>query len=81
MKRSLPSILFCFILMSFLYQPVMAQKNELPSDTLRKGAVKIFLDCQSCDINYTREQLTFVNFVRDVTGGSGLYSYNATECG
>jgi hypothetical protein len=45
----------------------MAQKNELPSDTLRKGAVKIFLDCQSCDINYTREQLTFVNFVRDVT--------------
>jgi len=36
------------------------------SDTLRKGAVKIYLDCESCDMNYAREQISFVNFVRDV---------------
>jgi hypothetical protein len=36
------------------------------SDTLRKGAVKIFLDCRSCDMNYTRQEIPYVNYVRDV---------------
>jgi hypothetical protein len=52
--------------MAFISQIVIAQEKVLTSDTLRKGAVKIFLDCQSCDINYTRQQINFVNFVRDV---------------
>jgi hypothetical protein len=56
------SILFAML----LPQAGIAQENEYQSDTLRKGAVKIFLDCQSCDMNYTRQQITFVNFVRDV---------------
>jgi len=56
------SVLFTMI----LPQAGIAQENEYQSDTLRKGAVKIFLDCQSCDMNYTRQQITFVNFVRDV---------------
>jgi hypothetical protein len=50
----------------FLAQSLFAQSNMSNSDTLRKGAVKIFLDCQSCDMNYTREQISFANFVRDV---------------
>jgi hypothetical protein len=52
--------------MAFLSQWVSAQEKESVSDTLRKGAVKIFLDCQSCDMNFTRQQINFVNFVRDV---------------
>ena len=64
--KSIISVLLCFILIQFYTNPVMAQSNETPSDTLRKGAIKIFLDCQSCDMNYTREQISFVNFVRDV---------------
>jgi hypothetical protein len=64
--KSTISILLSFILIPFFSIPVMAQTNETPSDTLRKGAIKIFLDCQSCDMNYTREQISFVNFVRDV---------------
>jgi hypothetical protein len=35
-------------------------------DTLRKGAAKIFIDCESCDMNYTRQQIPYVNYVRDV---------------
>jgi hypothetical protein len=62
MKKKLVSIFLCL----FLSLAVIAQENESIPDTLRKGAVKIFLDCQSCDMNYTREQITFVNFVRDV---------------
>jgi hypothetical protein len=35
-------------------------------DTLRRGAPKVFIDCQECDMNYTRIQIPFVNYVRDV---------------
>jgi hypothetical protein len=66
MKKSLISILHFLFLLPLLSIDAIAQENETTSDTLRKGAVKIFLDCQSCDMNYTREQITFVNFVRDV---------------
>lgn len=52
--------------MAFLSQDIIAQENESPSDSLRKEAVRIFLDCQSCDMNYTRQQIPYVNFVRDV---------------
>jgi hypothetical protein len=53
-------------LISLFSIPAFTQENEMTSEALRKGAVKIFLDCQSCDINYTREEISFVNFVRDV---------------
>jgi hypothetical protein len=66
MKKYFCSTLLCLFLLSFISQPVIAQKNESASDTLRKGAVKVFLDCQSCDMNFTRQQINFVNFVRDV---------------
>ena len=66
MKTNLLSTLLYIFLIAFLSQRVIAQEKVSTSDTLRKGAVKIFLDCQSCDINFTRQQINFVNFVRDV---------------
>jgi hypothetical protein len=66
MKKNLLTTLVSFLLIQLFSQAGLAQNNEITSDTLRKGAVKIFLDCQSCDMNYTRQQLTFTNFVRDV---------------
>jgi hypothetical protein len=66
MKRlNLPGF-FIFLLMPFSSLSLEAQNSEVSRDTLRKGAVRIFLDCQSCDMNYTREQINFSNFVRDV---------------
>ena len=32
----------------------------------REYAVKVFIDCDHCDINYIREQIPYVNYVRDV---------------
>jgi hypothetical protein len=66
MKRIDLSGIFIFLLMPFSSLSLDAQDSEVSGDTLRKGAVKIFLDCQSCDMNYTREKISFSNFVRDV---------------
>jgi len=45
---------------------VSSQGHADTSDTLRKGALKIYIDCRGCDMNYTREEVPYVNYVRDV---------------
>ncbi len=35
-------------------------------DSLRKDAVKLFIDCRFCDMNYIRREIPYVNYVRDV---------------
>lgn len=42
------------------------QEKATPNDTLRRGAVKVFIDCEFCDMNYTKLQIPYVNYVRDV---------------
>jgi len=42
-----------------------SQEAKAPADSIRKGALRLFLDCMSCDINYTREEIPYVNYVRD----------------
>jgi hypothetical protein len=53
------------ILGLFLTSNGFAQVATTQPDSLRKGALKLFLDCNSCDINYTREEIPYVNYVRD----------------
>lgn len=38
---------------------------QVSADTLQKNAIGIFLDCPTCDYDYTRRNVTFVNFLRD----------------
>lgn len=66
MKKNIRTTLLCLSLIAFISQLVNAQEQGSTSDAIRKEAVKIFLDCQSCDMNYTRQQIPYVNFVRDV---------------
>jgi hypothetical protein len=40
--------------------PVQASVDEL-----KKTALKVFLDCDSCDTEYIKTEITFVNYVRD----------------
>jgi len=42
------------------------QQQEKGGITGRESAVKVFIDCDRCDINYIREQIPYVNYVRDV---------------
>ena len=52
----------------FLALPsVRAQDQDagISADRLRQSAPKVFLDCHQCDMDYIRNEITFVNFVRD----------------
>lgn len=36
------------------------------SSVHREDAVRVFIDCDRCDINYIRQEIPYVNYVRDV---------------
>lgn len=42
----------------------MADPEE--RDTIRRSAIKVYLDCRNCDMNYIREEIPYINYVRDV---------------
>jgi hypothetical protein len=56
--------LFCGV-MAILSLLGFAQQAEVQSDSLRIGAARVFVDCRSCDMNYTRQEIPYVNYVRD----------------
>ena len=43
-----------------------SQSVEQPADSSRKNAIRLFMDCQGCDMDYIREEMPYVNYVRDV---------------
>jgi hypothetical protein len=45
---------------------IYGQEKQGDSINLRNNAVKIFIDCERCDMNYIREEIPYVNYVRDV---------------
>src|SRR5512136_3448695 len=42
-----------------------SQAAQANIDELKKTALKVFLDCDSCDLEYIKTEITFVNYVRD----------------
>jgi hypothetical protein len=64
-KSSFPVLLIGFSIF-LLSATGISQENPAVPDTLRKGAPKVFIDCHSCDMNFTRVQIPYVNYVRDV---------------
>ena len=65
MKQFISGLLLFPLFFSSL-NPVDAQESENENDVIRQKAVKIFIDCQHCDMNYIRQQIPYVNYVRDV---------------
>ena len=53
-------ILSVAILLLFISSQAFAQK-----DTLRTKAINVFMDCYFCDIDFFRQEVTFINYVRD----------------
>ena len=41
------------------------QAEPTDADALKKSAPKVFIDCDYCDIDYIKTEITFVNYVRD----------------
>jgi len=60
-----------FFLGGVLLSTSLAMAQTVPSapqsdiDTLKKSAPKVFIDCDYCDIEYIKTEITFVNYVRD----------------
>jgi len=45
--------------------PTAAAAAQPANDPAREEALRVFLDCHSCDFDYLRREIPFVNYVRD----------------
>lgn len=64
-------VVFLCLLFCFPVKP-LAQTNPPPPpasqadiEALKKTAPRVFIDCDYCDIEYIKTEITFVNYVRD----------------
>jgi hypothetical protein len=62
--RAIPFILTGAVL---TVSPAFAagQQADISADRLKQAAPKVFLDCHQCDMDFIRNEITFVNFVRE----------------
>jgi hypothetical protein len=65
MKRFMKHLFFIIIAI-IIPLNILSQENQSLADSIRTKAVKIFLDCHDCDMNYTRQEIPYINYVRDV---------------
>jgi len=89
MKNHHKCLSLIYILLSVTIT-LYAQADAPLADSIRKGAVRVFIDCRNCDMSYTRQEIPWVNYVRDVNEaqvyvlvttqqtGSGGYQYTYT---
>ncbi len=64
-KRMTAFLLAALLVLAALPALLKAQEGRADIAELRKNAPKVFLDCQSCDEDYIRTEIPFVNYVRD----------------
>lgn len=60
-RRILPILLGFFVLFQ-----AQGQEQDSTDNAQREDAVRIFIDCNHCDMNFIREEIPYVNYVRDV---------------
>lgn len=65
MKKIMFSILVVFLSGFFLLSDCFAQATTEVESSKRGGALNLFIDCRTCDMNYTRQEIPYVNYVRD----------------
>jgi hypothetical protein len=66
MKRS--RIIFLLLLWIFCSLPttqLLADDPKVNVDELKESAPKVFFDCRRCDRDFFRDEITYVNYVRD----------------
>jgi hypothetical protein len=73
------------MLLAISFTSLFAQEDNPTLDTTRKDAIRLFLDCRWCDMEYLKKEIPYVNYVRDIkeaqvyllltdqTSGSGGY--------
>ncbi len=66
-SKTLAAGLILFFALSFSSM-IFAQNGSDQLEELKKIAPKVYLDCMMCDRDYFRDNITYVNFVRDRKG-------------
>ncbi len=57
---------FCLIFICLVFvSSLIAQESTFDIEELKKSAPKVFIDCDHCDIDFIRIEITFVNYVWD----------------
>ncbi len=54
-----------FLLMLTLQKPAPAAPGADSTETSKTKTVRLFIDCRQCDMEYIRQEIKFVNHVRD----------------
>ncbi len=54
------------VLFLFMGTTLKINAQTTGEETGRKDALNVFFDCRSCDMNYVREEIPYINYVRDV---------------
>ncbi len=65
LKKSISVSFFLFIILLITASNVYSQEETFDIEELKKSAPKVFVDCNRCDIDYIRTEITFVNYVWD----------------
>lgn len=74
---------YVFIISIFHFSFSFSQETKTSLDSLKKDAINIFVDCNMCDVDYFRREITFVNYVRERKEAQVhiLVSYQTTASG
>jgi hypothetical protein len=65
LKKSIPIFLFSIVLSILLIDSRAYSDDGQNVDELKKSAPKVFIDCEHCDLDFIRTEITFVNYVWD----------------
>jgi len=66
MRRTTKSAALVLFFCSFTSLITLAQEDSPARENIREDAVKVFIDCSSCDMSFTRQEIPWINYVRDV---------------
>ncbi len=64
-KTARPGIAYILVSL-FFSMSLMGQGPEADSSVQREDGLRIFIDCARCDMNYIRDEIPYVNYVREV---------------
>ena len=66
MKRSrIMYFLLVWVFCALTTTQLSADEPKVNVDKLKEAAPKVFLDCRRCDRDYFRDEITYINYVRD----------------
>jgi hypothetical protein len=65
LKKSILFLLYLVLVCLIPVSTLHSQEEPFDIEELKKDAPKVFIDCQRCDIDYIRTEITFVNYVWD----------------